>query len=330
MSTPRRAVLVVFDDLQLLDLAGPIEVLSTASFVDGDAYECVTASPGGLPVRTTSGVVVTPDLALEAAGDEPIDTLLVLGGLGVAQAIATPGVVDTIATLAAGARRVASVCTGAMLLAATGILDGRKATTHWSMCEELARAHPAVDVHHDRIYVRDGHVWSSAGVTAGMDLALALVEDDLGNRVTQETAGWLVVFMRRPGGQQQFSAALRSQETSEPQLRQLLGWLPDHLTDDLTVASMASRIGMSARSFSRLFRRELGSTPAAHVEQLRVEAAKTLLTTTDASVAAVARRVGFRHAETLHRAFRRSVGTTPDRYRQHFAPSPASDPRPLV
>jgi len=315
---------VSYDGHQLLDLAGPVEVFTTVSFLGAAPdYEITTVSPGGRPVTSTSGITVSVDgdLAATAAAEEPIDTLLVVGGIGVDAAIATPGVVESVSRLASRSTRVASVCTGAMMLAAAGLLDGRQATTHWAMCDELERRHPGTSVLADRIHVRDDHVWTSAGVTAGMDLALALVEDDHGARMAQQAAGWLVVFMRRPGGQQQFSAALRAQETTEPQLRELLAWLPDHLADDLTVASMARRVGMSPRSFARTFRREVDVTPAAHVEHLRVDAAKTLLATTDSSVATIARRVGFRHAETLHRAFRRAVGTTPDRYRQHFARS---------
>jgi transcriptional regulator GlxA family with amidase domain len=322
MSSTHRVVVVTFDGHQLLDLAGPIEVLSTVSFLGASpAYEIVTVSAGGSPVTSTSGIKISPDhdVLAYAASDRTVDTLLVVGGVGVDAAIGTPGVVEAVARLADRATRVASVCTGALMLAAAGLLDGRQATTHWAMSEELERRHPRTEVLPDRIHVRDGNVWTSAGVTAGMDLALAIVEDDHGARLAQQAAGWLVVFMRRPGGQQQFSAALKAQATNEPQLRELIAWIPDHLSDDLTVASMARRVGMSGRSFARTFRRETGVTPAAHVETIRVETAKTLLATTDTSVAAIARRVGFRHAETLHRAFRRSVGTTPDSYRKHFA-----------
>jgi transcriptional regulator GlxA family with amidase domain len=203
------------------------------------------------------------------------------------------------------------------VLAAAGLLDGYQATTHWASCDLLA-GHRAVEVLPDRIYVRDRDRWTSAGVTAGIDLALALVEDDHGAELVHTICGWLVVFVRRPGGQAQFSAQLQAQPARRSSIDELQRWLPDHLADDLTVEALADRAGMSERSFGRVFRAETGTTPAAYVESLRVEAARRLLETSDLTVAVVARAVGLRHAETLHRAFRRRVGTTPDRYRQHF------------
>lgn len=216
------------------------------------------------------------------------------------------------------ADRVTSVCTGALVLAAAGLLDGRRATTHWASCEYLA-TFPGVTVEPDRIYVRDGDRWTSAGVTAGIDLALALVDADHGAELAHQVATYLVVFARRPGGQAQFSASLRAQPARSPALADLQRWLPDHLAEDLTVERLAERAAMSPRSFARAFRAETGTTPAAHVEALRVEAARRLLETSDLTVAEIARRVGLAHAETLHRAFVRRAGTTPAAYRQHFA-----------
>jgi len=319
---PHRTVIVVFDGLQLLDLVGPVEVLAMADFLGASGpYERVLVSPGGAPVRSTSGlsVDVGHSLAGELASRRRIDTLLVVGGVGVEHLVDDPAVVGAVARLAARAARTASVCSGALLLAAAGVLDGRTATTHWSRCDDLARRHPAVTVDGNRIFVADGPVWTSAGVTAGIDLTLALVARDLGDRVAQEVAAWLVVFSRRPGGQSQFSVALRSQQPAGDGLGDLLAWLPGHLDGDLSVAALAARAHMSPRTFARTFARQVGTTPAAHVEQLRIESARTLLATTDLDVAAIARRVGFARAETLHRAFRRVAGTTPDRYRQHFS-----------
>lgn len=317
-------VLVAYDDFQLLDMAGPVDVLRTASQLGADPpYATVVATPDGRPVRSTSGVEVAADASLadlaQAGGDDPpIDTLVVLGGLGTHRAAADAGLVANLRALSARAGRTASVCTGALLLAATGALDGRRATTHWAVSEELARTYPAVDVQADRIYVQDGDRWTAAGVTAGIDLFLALVEHDHGPELAHAIAGWLVVFVRRPGGQAQFSAQLLAQPARSAAIAQIQRWLPDHLDEDLTVEALARRAGMSPRTFARTFRAETGTTPATHVEALRVEAARQLLETTDQTVAAVAAAVGLRRAETLHRAFRRSLGTTPDRYRQHF------------
>jgi transcriptional regulator GlxA family with amidase domain len=211
------------------------------------------------------------------------------------------------------------VCTGAWLLAAAGLLDGYEATTHWAWCDQLADRHPGVQVRPDRIYVRDRDRWTAAGVTAGVDLFLAIVEADHGADLAHQAAGWLVVFVQRPGGQSQFSAQLRAQRATTTSIADLQAWLADHLDEDLGVEALAAHVGMSPRTFARVFRRETGTTPAAFVEELRVEAARRLLETTDLTVAAVARRVGMKHAETLYRAFHRRLGTTPDRYRQHFS-----------
>jgi transcriptional regulator GlxA family with amidase domain len=211
------------------------------------------------------------------------------------------------------------VCTGAWLLAAAGLLDGYEATTHWAWCDQLADRHPGVQVRPDRIYVHDRDRWTAAGVTAGVDLFLAIVEADHGADLAHQAAGWLVVFVQRPGGQSQFSAQLRAQRATTTSIADLQAWLADHLDEDLGVEALAAHVGMSPRTFARVFRRETGTTPAAFVEELRVEAARRLLETTDLTVAAVARHVGMKHAETLHRAFHRRLGTTPDRYRQHFS-----------
>jgi len=322
MAGMTRVVFVAFDGFQLLDLAGPIEVLRTATLVGAEpGYETVVATPDGGPVHSESGVQVGADVALAdlVAGDEPIDTLVVVGGLGAPAAAADPALVAGVAALAGRARRTAAVCTGAFVLAAARLLDGYRATTHWASCDQLAQRHRCVDVLADRIYVHDRDRWTSAGVTAGTDLFLALVDDDHGPALAHQVAGWLVVFVRRPGGQDQFSAQLKAQAAITPAIAELQRWLPEHLAHDLTVETLARRAHMSTRTFTRAFRAETGTTPAAHVEALRVEAARRLLETSDLTVAAVAVTVGLRRAETLHRAFRRRVGTTPDAYRQHFA-----------
>jgi transcriptional regulator GlxA family with amidase domain len=313
-----RVVIVAFDGFQLLDLAGPCDVFRAASLLGvTPAYDSRVLTPDGRPARADSGISVAADGSL-ADDRGRIDTLLVVGGMGVDDVCRAPEAVAAVARLARRSDRVASVCTGALLLAAAGALDGRRATTHWSACAGLADRHPRVDVEPDRIYVQDGDVWTSAGVTAGIDLALALVEHDAGPELAHAVAGWLVVFVRRPGGQAQFSAQLLSQPARSPAIVELQRWLPDHLDEDLTVEALAARVGMSPRNLARRFKEETGVTPAAFVEALRVETARRLLESTDLTVAAVARRVGVAHAETLHRSFRRRLGTTPQQYRDHF------------
>lgn len=319
---PRSIVLLAFDGLQLLDLAGPLEVFDAADRIGGRGrYECRVATFGGTSVRSTSGLALDAHVAVEDVDE--LDTLVVVGGFGTRALLDDVVKLDGVRRLSGLARRTTSVCSGALVLGAAGLLDGRRATTHWGSCDLLAEVAPAASVEPDQIYVRDGDRWTSAGVTAGIDLALALVEDDHGPELPHEVATWLVVFARRPGGQAQFSAQLRAQVARTPAILEIQRWLPDHLDEDLTVARLAERAHMSERSFARAFRTETGTTPAAHVEELRIEAARRLLETTDDTVATIARRVGLRHAETLHRAFARRVGTTPDRYRQHFARRPA-------
>jgi transcriptional regulator GlxA family with amidase domain len=213
---------------------------------------------------------------------------------------------------------VSSVCTGAFLLAAAGLLDGRRATTHWAWCGELARQHPGVEVDPRPIFVRDDELWTSAGVTAGIDLALAMVEDDLGPDVARQVARWLVVFVQRPGGQAQFSAHLESVPATRAPLRELQSWIAGHLDEDLRVETLASRAAMSTRNFARAFRRETGTTPAAYVEAIRVEAARQRLERSPEPVEQVAARTGFGTPETMRRAFARRVGIPPAEYRARF------------
>lgn len=331
VTEPRAVVLVAFDGIQLLDLAGPVEVFAAATGVAGDAdasgYRVHIATPGGTRIRSTSGIeigadgdLLDPEALAVAAPD--VDTVLVVGGFGTRQARTDADLLAAVRTLSGRARRTTSVCTGALVLASAGLLDGYRATTHWGSCDLLAE-HAEVDVLPDQIYVHDRDRWTSAGVTAGIDLALALVDEDLGPEVAHRVATYLVVFARRPGGQAQFSVSLRSQAARTPAIAAVQRWLPDHLADDLTVDRLAEQASMSARSFARTFKAQTGTTPASHVEELRVEAARRLLESTDHTVAAVAQAVGLRHAETLHRAFARRLGTTPARYRQHFSHRPA-------
>jgi transcriptional regulator GlxA family with amidase domain len=306
-----RVILFVFEGLQPLDAVGPHEVLRAGGY----AVEVVSAD--GRPVRSRSGLTLGVGGALLAVRG-PIDTLVIAGGDGVRDALAAPDVVRHVRRVARGARRVASVCSGAFVLAEAGLLDGRRATTHWMHCERLAAVYPAVTVEPDPIFVRDGDVWTSAGVTAGMDLALALVEDDRGADVALAIARRLVMYVQRPGGQAQFSAALQAQRADRDVLRDLQAWLPDHLDADLSVAQLARRAAMSPRHFAREFVAETGVTPARYVEELRVEAARRLLETTRRGVEDVAPACGFGSAETMRRAFLRVVRVSPADYRRRF------------
>jgi transcriptional regulator GlxA family with amidase domain len=316
---PRRVVLVAYPGVQALDLTGPADAFAIASAVVPDAYEVELVAHRPAPLRAANGLRLVPDRALQACRG-PIDTLLVAGGPGVIYALDDGVLVEWIATAAGRARRVASVCTGAFLLARAGLLDGRRATTHWAGCAELERRHPEVRVERDPIYVRDGRIYTSAGITAGIDLAIAMIEEDLGPRVALDVARMLVLFVKRPGGQAQFSAQLAAQAADREPLRELQAWLPDHLDEDLSVPALAARVFMSPRNFARAFRREVGMTPAAYVEALRVERARMLLETTDLPVEEVARRCGFGSVETLRRAFARRLNVTPSAYRDRFRP----------
>jgi transcriptional regulator GlxA family with amidase domain len=327
---PRRIAIALFNDVQTLDATGPAEVFATASRLaeeaGGRGYRLELASLHGEPVRSSSGIQLGASTSLGALAGEPLDTLLVPGGWGIHPASRDRRFLEAIEMLAAGARRVASVCTGAFALGALGLLDGRRATTHWSRCEELAHRFPDVDVVPDAIYVRDEELWSSAGVTAGMDLALALVEDDHDAALARDVARWLVLFLRRPGGQSQFSTQLRAAPAEREVLRELQGFIAEHPDADLCLDALARRAHLSTRHLSRLFRRELGSTPGTYVEAVRVETARRLLETTRLGVEAVAASSGLGSAETLRRAFLRSVGVTPSSYRARFQ-SPDSTAR---
>jgi transcriptional regulator GlxA family with amidase domain len=312
----RRVVIVTFPGVQTLDVTGPAEVFRAASLIRPPGYEVAVGAAQAGPLSTSS-VSIVPDVRLDRLSG-PIDTLLVAGGTGTVRAEEHPWLIDWIAEAAGRSRRVASVCTGAFLLAKAGLLDGRRATTHWAHCSELAWRYPSVTVEPDRIFVRDGTVATSAGVTAGIDLALALVEEDLGRDVALGVARSLVVFLQRPGGQAQFSAQLAAQAADRIPLRELQAWIPDHLDEDLTVPALARRACMSDRNFARAFRRETGMTPGSYVEKARIERARIALETGDLPVEAVARQAGFGTVETMRRAFRRQVGVSPAEYRTRF------------
>jgi transcriptional regulator GlxA family with amidase domain len=313
----QRVVIVTFDTAQILDVTGPLEVFSSATrFVPSAQYRTELVSVAGGPVLSTSGMEFATTRLADVTG--PVDTLMVAGGRDMDDACADQELLHHLHRLAADARRVTSVCSGAFVLAAAGLLDGRRATTHWAECHVLANGYPTVEVDHDAIYVRDGNIWTSAGVTAGIDLALALVAEDHGRKAAAAVARQLVVYLRRSGGQAQFSALLTAQDADSEPVQDLLTWLPDHLTEDLTVPKLARQAKLSERHFSRLFKAEVGVSPADHIEAVRLETACRLLESTHASIEQVASTCGFGTTETMNRSFKRRLGTTPGLHRRHF------------
>lgn len=317
----RQIVLVAFEGVQLLDVAGPADVFDAATRVAAaegrPGYELTIAGVGGSPVRASSGMRIEPDADLAELDPDRIDTLLVPGGRG-RVVLEDSELVAALPRAVAGARRYGSVCGGAFLLAAAGLLDGRRVTTHWAGCEDLAARFPALTVEPDRIFVRDGEAITSAGVTAGIDLALALVEEDHGAEVARTVARWLVVFLQRPGGQSQFSQRLGAPVPAQSPIRALVDEIVADPAGDHRVPALAGRAALSERQITRLFAREARTTPARFVERVRVEAARDLLESGRSSVDAVAERCGFGSAETMRRAFRRVLGIGPGEYRQRF------------
>jgi transcriptional regulator GlxA family with amidase domain len=316
---PRRVVILAFPGVQPLDVVGPAEVFAGAdALAGGGAYtvEVVAKEPDPIAVRSSGYGIVPKTTTARCRG--PIDTLVVAGGFGVVKAENDAELIRWIRSAARRSRRVTSVCSGAFLLAGAGLLEGKTCTTHWASTAELARRHPELTVDPNPIFVRDGNVWTSAGITAGIDLSLALVEEDLGAEVALAVARLLVVYFKRPGGQSQFSGALSVQQASRPALRELQAWIAGHLDEDLSVAALAERAGLSERSFARAFRAEVGQTPAVYVEGLRVERARALLEDGAQSLDAVARAAGFSSAEVLRRAFHRRMGVSPAAYRERF------------
>jgi len=315
----RDVVVVVYPGIQTLDVVGPVEVLAAANdHVGRAAYRTtIAARDPKEAVISSSGLRLGVDRALARVAG-PIDTLMVVGGQGTEAAVGDGRLVAEVRRLAAVSRRVTSVCSGAFVLARAGLLDGRRATTHWQYCALLAELFPAVRVEPDPIFVRDGNVITSAGVSAGMDLALALVEDDLGHDAALAVARRLVLFLRRPGNQSQFSTHLQTQVADRNALRDLQAWITEHPDDDLTVAALARRAGLSERHLARVFRDEVGLTPARYVERVRLEVARRRLEESDDPIEAVASQCGFGTTETMRRTFVRALHTTPSEYRRRF------------
>ncbi len=312
----RPVVLLAFDGVEAIDVAGPASVFGKAEMLRPGSYRLHIASPRGGTVLTNAGLSLADTQPLDQL-PAAIDTLIVAGGdePALRAAILDQGIGAWVGAQAPRMRRIASVCTGAFALAAAGLLDGREATTHWRACDQLQSLRPQVRVQRERIYVHDGPVWTSAGVTTGIDLALALVEDDLGHEVAMDIARTLALPMRRGGEQPQLTPALQAQAAASHRLRELVAWIGTHLCEDLSVDALAQRVQMSPRHFARAFAAETGSTPARFVEQARVASAERLLRQTRWPQQRIAERSGFRSVDALQRAFARRHGLTPQAYR---------------
>jgi transcriptional regulator GlxA family with amidase domain len=320
---PRAVHILAFPNVQLLDVTGPLQVFASANVQAIKNGHSAPYSPtvvareqGSVFSSAGLGLLTSPLPATSS------DTLIIAGGWGVHTALQDPQLLQWVQRQAASARRLASVCTGAFLLAEAGLLDGRRVVTHWDSCEDLARRYPALTVDAEPIFINQDALWTSAGVTAGIDLALALVEADLGRPLALAVARDLVVFLKRPGGQSQFSTALSMQHATrngDTRFADLHAWILDHLASDLSVATLAEQVGMSERSFVRHYRSHTGNTPARAIEQLRVEAARRLLGDSELPIKRIADRCGFGTEETLRRSFLRAVAVTPQAYRERFS-----------
>ncbi|MFF2008258.1 GlxA family transcriptional regulator [Streptomyces sp. NPDC058195] len=326
----RLVVIVLFDGVDLLDITGPPEVFSLLRREGGDAagYAVVLAAETMDPVTTSAGVRVLPDATFGEVSGRSIDTLLVPGAVetgadGRVRALTDPAVVGRVRELAARSRRIASVCVGAHLLAAAGLLDGRRATTHWSTARQLADEYPGVEVDADPIFIREGEVWTGAGISACLDLSLALVSDDFGEAVALRVARQLVMYLKRPSGQSQFSVPLEPLSTTR-RIEDLRHHIMANLGERLTVAGLAAYAHIGERQLTRIFKAELGMTPGSYVESVRVERARDRLESTDDTLERTASACGFGTVDTLVRAFRRKLGTTPTEYRLRFRAGPGT------
>jgi len=328
-----RVVLLAHEQMNLLDLAGPLQALSTASkrfSGKGPAlYETIVASVDGGSVLTSAGLAIAT-VPLAALDGMSIDTLIAPGGSKDDVMHAPPALVAWIAQRAPKVRRLCSVCTGAFLLAAAGSLDGRRVATHWDWVARLERLHPNIEVDADRIFVRDGQVWTSAGVSAGIDLTLALIEEDYGHRVAIETARQLVMFIKRSGGQSQFSVPLAAQSDATGKFADLHAWIAAHIGDDLSIERLAEEAGMTPRTFARAYAQAHGRTPAKTVEAMRMEVACRALEETALPLKAITKRAGYANEQSLRRAFQRQLGISPAQYRERFSGHAGGPCQPTV
>jgi transcriptional regulator GlxA family with amidase domain len=318
-----RVVMLGYPDAQMLDITGPLEAFARSSRLLCDrgmsrvpAYSVELVGLRSGPFATSSGVRLVAERIYKDLSDA--DTLLIAGGLGCFDVMEDEEMLRWIRRLAPKVTRLGSVCNGALILAKAGLLKGRNATTHWDDVEYLLKIGPSIKVQPDAIYVRDGNIYTSAGITAGIDMALAMVEEDWGQPVALATAQMLVMFLKRPGGQSQFSAQLAAQFSEDDKLRELQLWMLEHLQQDLSIPKLAARVAMSERNFARRFTGSVGMTPAAYVSKIRLEAARRKLEENDLQVSQVARRCGFGTQETMRRCFISELGIPPSDYRERF------------
>jgi len=327
----RRVAILAFPGVVLLDVAGPVEVFTVATLRareqgrDTAGYTVELLAPNAGTVRTSSSLSLHAHRTLAEAADDEIDTLIVPGGITIEALFGDAALLSWLKTMATRVRRLCAVCTGSVLLAEAGLLDGRRAVTHWAYCSRLARRYPRVSVEADALFVRDGHIWTSGGVTAGMDLSLALVEEDLGRDLTLAVARDLVMYVKRAGGQSQFSAELAAQATDQGPISLAQRFILDNPAEDLSVEALARRFAMSPRHFARVFVRDAGTTPGEFIERARVDAARRALAQGASSLDAVARQCGLGDADNMRRIFLRRLGVTAREYRARFAP-----PAPLT
>ena len=334
LTQKRKILMVAYPGVHQLDVIGPLEILATTQFfvADGDLpYDLKIVAAQAGPVKASSGLTIIAETSFaDAMGrDDEIDTLMIAGGHGSSSELKNQELLEFVRTMAARAQRIVSICTGALILAEAGLLKNKRASTHWFWCSIMEHAYPDVTVDREAIYVRDGNVWTSAGVTSGMDLGLALIEEDWGHKVALEVARFSVMYMMRPGGQSQFSAHLIAQRAEDPAINDALSFILKNPSDPLTVTSLAARAMMSERTFARRFKDETGVTPAAYVETARVQAARVVLETTDHSIDQVALETGFQNSERMRRAFHRHVGISAGEYRDRFrmTSDPGARPR---
>jgi transcriptional regulator GlxA family with amidase domain len=318
----RRVVLLAYDDMNLLDLCGPLQALATASrrhSGKGPAlYETIVASAGGGLITTSAGLPVMT-VSIAALDGMAIDTLIAPGGCKGQEYYAPPALINWVAKQAPLVRRLCSVCTGAFMLAAAGQLEGKRAATHWEWVDKLQKLYPGIDIDADKIFVKDGSVWTSAGVSAGIDLTLALIEEDYGHHVAIETARQLVMFIKRTGGQSQFSVGLAAQASEDGRFAGLHAWVAAHLHENLTVERLAEQAGMTPRTFARSYAQQVGRTPAKMVEAMRLEAACRALEETGLPLKTIAANNGYVEEQNLRRVFQRQLGISPGQYRSRFS-----------
>ncbi|WDZ79968.1 GlxA family transcriptional regulator (plasmid) [Ensifer adhaerens] len=313
-----KIAILAMQGVQLLDVVGPSDVFAEANRQSGtDYYAVEVISTSGTPVRGSSGLALIPDRSIEQ-GISDVDTLLVAGDPLIQERPLSTALLEWVKEVSSRASRFGSVCSGAFVLGEAGLLNGRRATTHWSQAAEFSKRFPDVKLEPNRIFTKDGNVWTSAGVTAGIDLALAIVEKDLGLDIALKVARELVVFLKRPGGQTQFSTLLAGQLAQKTPIRAAQDFIADNLSADLTVATMARRIGMSERNFSRQFKQDVGMTPADYVESMRLEAGRRLAEDTSIPLKKIATDIGFHDDIAFRRSFVRRFGTSPAAYRKSF------------